>query len=84
MKIPGTGSGKHRADDEGLGSGPPPPKSVQVMATLSLFLIAGVTTFAISWASIVKDDGSATALLGTLATAAIAALVVLSGGRHSE
>lgn len=83
MKIPGTGSGRHR-DEEGLGSGPPPPKSVQVMATISLFLIAGITTFAIAYASIVKGDGSATALLGTLSTAALAALVVLSGGRHSD
>lgn len=81
--FPG-GTGKHRADDEGLGGGPPPPKSIQISATIALMLIGALCSAAIAYASVVKGDSSATALLGTLATASLAALVVLSGGRHSD
>lgn len=78
------GTGTHReGDEEGLGSGPPPPRSVQISATLTLMFVTLGSLVAIAYASIVKGDASATTLLGTLATAALAALVVLSGGGHS-
>lgn len=78
------GRGKHRDDEEGLGAGPPPPRSVQIVATIALVLIGGFAAFSIAYASIVQGDQSATAILGSLATAALAALVVLSSGRHSD
>lgn len=85
MSIFRTGTGSHRGgDEEGLGSGPAPIKSVQVLSGIALVIIGGFSSAAIAYASIVKGDSSATALLGTLATAALAALVVLASGvRHS-
>lgn len=83
MGILRKGTGEHR-DDEGLGSGPPPPKSIQVMATVALILTVGVCLFAIAYSAIVRQDDASVALLGTLATASVASLVILSGGRHGD
>jgi hypothetical protein len=61
-----------------------PPQSVQLLATIALILIGGICSAAIAYQSIVKMDDASTTLLGTLATAALGALVVLAGGRSKE
>lgn len=78
------GHGSRRAGKNGVmaSDGPGSPTSVRVLATLALVLVSVFTVAAIGYASIVQHDQSATTLLGTLGTASLAALVVLSGGRH--
>lgn len=65
-------------------SGGDSPRSIRVLATLALVLVACFTVGAIAYASVVQHENSATALLGTLGTASLAALVVLSGGKHED
>lgn len=79
-------SGRHRAGDaEGLG-GPdymPPSKSVQSVAALALVIIALGTVAVVGWMAVVAGSEASTALLGSLATGAMGALIVLAGGRHN-
>lgn len=80
------GAGRHRAGDvEGLG-GPdysPPSKSVQSLAAVALVIIAIATVAVVGWLALVEGDDASTALMGSLATGAMGALIVLAGGRHN-
>lgn len=86
MSLLGRGHGRRRAGDNAplASNGGDSPTSVRILATLALVLVAVFTVAAIGYASVIQHDQSATALLGTLGTASLAALVVLSGGRHDD
>lgn len=80
-------NGRHRRGDVLASEGEPTtpaPKSVRLLASFALAGIGGGSTFAIAYASIVKGSEPATTLLGTLATAALGALVLLAGGRKDD
>lgn len=88
MSIFREGTGRRRAQDEGLGSGPDeaggglvPPTSLRILATVALVGIGGTTVAVTAYAS-VKGDGTATTALSTLGTIVVGALVALASGKH--
>lgn len=59
-------------------------RSVRLVASLAIILVACFTVVAIAYSAVVKDDTGSKALLGTLATASVSTLVVLAGGKDDH
>lgn len=60
------------------------PRSVRVLSAIGLVGIGAGTTFGVTYAAIVKGNEASITLLGTLATGALGALIVLAGGRNGD
>ena len=59
-------------------------RACNALATLGLVVIALATAAAVCYSAVVDKNAAAQTLLATLATGALSALIVLSGGRNRE
>lgn len=62
----------------------PVPQTVQSLAVVGLVITALATVLGVVYSAVVKGSQTAQALLGTLATAALSALILLASGRHGK
>lgn len=60
------------------------PRACNTMATLALVVLALATGLAVCYSAVIQEDAAAQTLLATLATGALSALIVLSGGRNKQ